>query len=85
VSDITLSKIIDMLWVHPENAEWKPKIDTISGVRSIHWGKTPFQKAVSRRVKKNDGRGRPSLHAILQLSVQSEKQIFRYAQDDNSC
>jgi hypothetical protein len=30
-SEITLNEIIDMLWVHPENTEWKPKTDTIPG------------------------------------------------------
>lgn len=36
-SQSTLDEIIDMLWNHPENAEWTPKIRTISGDVFRQW------------------------------------------------
>lgn len=36
-SDITLDEIIDVLWIHPENAEWKPKTDMIPGTEFRRW------------------------------------------------
>src|SRR5579864_2959906 len=32
-----LDEIIDMLWVHPEDAEWTPKTDTIPGAAFRQW------------------------------------------------
>ena len=32
-ANVTLDQIIDMLWNHPEDAEWTPKIDTIPQTR----------------------------------------------------
>src|SRR6266849_6498532 len=29
MSQATLNEIIDLLWIHPEHAEWRPKVDTI--------------------------------------------------------
>lgn len=36
-NDTKLEQIIDMLWVHPESAEWTPKIDKIPGAAFREW------------------------------------------------
>jgi hypothetical protein len=36
-SGIKLNEIIELLWFHPENAEWKVKIDTIPGAEFRRW------------------------------------------------
>jgi hypothetical protein len=36
-SDVVLNEIIDMLWVHSENAEWKLKTGTIPGADFRQW------------------------------------------------
>ena len=36
-SEPTLEQIIDMLWVHPENAEWTTKVDKIPGAAFREW------------------------------------------------
>ena len=36
-SDVKLKEIIDMMWVHAENAEWKPKIEIIPGAAFRLW------------------------------------------------
>ena len=37
MSGQTLNEIIDMLWIHPENAEWTPKLESIPGVTFREW------------------------------------------------
>jgi hypothetical protein len=36
-NEITLAEIIDTLWIHPENAEWTPKVERIAGVDFRQW------------------------------------------------
>lgn len=36
-ADVTLDQIIDMLWNHPEYAEWTPKTDTIPATAFRQW------------------------------------------------
>src|SRR6266498_4133526 len=36
-SDITLDEIIDRLWVHPDDAEWTPKVNLIPGAAFRQW------------------------------------------------
>lgn len=36
-SEASLAQIIDMLWNHPENAEWTPKVEVIPGDAFRQW------------------------------------------------
>jgi hypothetical protein len=90
-SDITLSEIIDMLWVHPENSEWKPKTDMIRGSEFRRWMASDDMEVLGYayhllgdhrfRVEWYEGGGRTSLgksHDVRPLvRSQLEKSRFR--------
>ena len=37
MSPAPLDEIIDLLWIHPEHSEWRPKVETVDGLLGASW------------------------------------------------